>query len=257
LINTFITNYLLSEARGSVAANQARKLGLKYIGYARYVDPKNPSVTVARTINGKLYRVHSDEPLPDKSEPAKTQIINKGNAPEEIPDPYDSKNIPTLAGKHKPYNVSDFEKKAVATEYDVADHIAKKFGEIHALDLIQSKIDYNQRRMAVYRRTYGQADEHSVKRLAVFQTLKDRMFERVPLKNIGKFRNTKNSATLKIDFEDYKTRRLAHATVDKYGSPEAAISAADKKIAQLEPDQTKQTEVRYIKRLRNIIHREI
>lgn len=49
---------LLTEAS---AGDEAKKRGLKSIGFGRYVDPSNPSKVVAKSKNGKLVSVGSNE----------------------------------------------------------------------------------------------------------------------------------------------------------------------------------------------------
>jgi len=54
---------LLQEKR-SKAAEEAEKLGLKHVGFGRYVKPENPDRVVAKSVQGKLVRIkrpHSQE----------------------------------------------------------------------------------------------------------------------------------------------------------------------------------------------------
>lgn len=62
---------LLTEAS---AGDEAKKRGLKSIGFGRYVDPSNPSKVIAKSKNGKLVSVGSGE-KPDIGA-AKKQVKN-------------------------------------------------------------------------------------------------------------------------------------------------------------------------------------
>jgi hypothetical protein len=50
---------ILTEAERSQAAQEAEKLGLVYMGYGRYKDPKTNKV-VAKSINGTLVKIEDD-----------------------------------------------------------------------------------------------------------------------------------------------------------------------------------------------------
>ena len=69
----------------SAASEEAKKLGLKSIGFGRYVKPNEPKKVVAKSVNGKLQMVGGkEEPKEDPSTPGQLQLFDPKGKPQNV-----------------------------------------------------------------------------------------------------------------------------------------------------------------------------
>jgi len=91
----------------SEASEKAKQLGLKSIGFGRYVKPGNPKKVAAKTINGKLQMVKGkDEPINDPLHPDQLSLID-----------LDEKTIQIGQTKIDDFNKSNDENKIVRSNF--------------------------------------------------------------------------------------------------------------------------------------------
>lgn len=97
---------ILREAEESQAAEEAKKRGLKHIGYGRYVDPADPKTVVAKSENGRLVRLQKPQSATSSREKRTQPIVEPTSAirkPDTSPPEISKKSKPSGEKKEVPY----------------------------------------------------------------------------------------------------------------------------------------------------------
>lgn len=77
------------------AGEEAKKRGLKSIGFGRYVDPSNPGIVIAKSVGGKLVAVDKGKETPSDSQKSPQKPSRNGGLPNKVK---------TIDGETKPWN---------------------------------------------------------------------------------------------------------------------------------------------------------
>lgn len=104
---------LLTEAS---AGDEAKKRGLKSIGFGRYVDPSNPSKVVAKSKNGKLVSVGSNEKSDIGAAKKQVRDIEKRNKNTKAPSWMKSKEAAAYEKRAGAFGSDNYADRAAGAE---------------------------------------------------------------------------------------------------------------------------------------------